>query len=279
MDSPSPFQLTPWVRRLLVANVIVYVLTISVFTGPWFTEMFAFSPLGAAERPWTFLTYMFVHAGFLHLAFSMLMLVFFGPGVERRMGGPAFARFFFLCGFGGPVLAFAMSLVVTVPPFVGAAAAVFGVALAFAMAWPNARVFVFPLPFPLPVKYLVAFLVTMDLIPLAARFDDGLAAFAHLGGLLFGLLYLKSEDMVDRHVRPAVLPDPETPVLVHHHLEAQAQAEDDAPASAAHGGPTLDEISEEMDRLLDKISERGLSSLTVAERRFLDDMSRQMREP
>lgn len=275
--SPSPFQLTPWVRRLLAANAVVYLLSITVFTGAWFGDVFAFSPLAAAARPWTFLTYMFVHDGFLHLAFNMLMLFFFGPGVERRMGGVAFARYYLLCGLGGPVLAFGLSLFMDVAPFIGASAAVFGVALAFAMYWPHARIFVFPLPFPVPVRYLVGFLVVLDMVPLVLGINDGIAHLAHLGGFLFGLLYLKGEDLVERRTRSAVSSQPETPVLVHR-LAAKAEEEHPAEPPPPPIGPTHEEISEEMDRVLDKISQHGLSSLTAAERRFLDDMSRQMRK-
>ena len=178
-QSPAPFRITPWVRRLLLANLAVYVLSVTIFVGPWFETTFAFSPLDAASRPWTFLTYGFVHGGLLHLAFNMLMLLFFGPGVERLMGGGAFARYYLLCGLGGPVLAFGLSLVMPVVPFIGASAAVFGVALAFALAWPHARIFVFPVPFPITVKYLVAFLVSMALVPALFGIQDGFDLYAN----------------------------------------------------------------------------------------------------
>jgi len=86
MTSPSSFFVTPWVRRLLAANVVVYLLSVTVFTGLWFANLVAFSPAGAADRPWTFGTYLFAHAGLLHLAVNMLVLLMFGPAVERRMG-------------------------------------------------------------------------------------------------------------------------------------------------------------------------------------------------
>ena len=84
--------LTPWVRRLLVANAVVYLLTITVFTGPWFFQWFGFSPALVLQQPWTLGTYMFVHGGFFHLAFNMLVLFFFGTAVEGRMGGTEFTE-------------------------------------------------------------------------------------------------------------------------------------------------------------------------------------------
>src|SRR5262245_35890551 len=145
MPFRSPFSLTPWVRRILVANAVAYLLTITVFTGPWFYDLFAFRPSAADVHPWTFLTYMFVHAGFLHLAFNMLMVFFFGPAVEDRMGGWPFVRYYALCGLGGAVLSFVLMLFTPVGAVLGASAAALGVALAFAFYWPETPVYVFPL--------------------------------------------------------------------------------------------------------------------------------------
>jgi membrane associated rhomboid family serine protease len=276
MTPPSSFFVTPWVRRLLAANVVVYLLSVTVFTGLWFANLVAFSPAGAAERPWTFGTYLFAHAGLLHLAVNMLVLLMFGPAVERRMGGGAFIRYYLLCGMGAPAVAFLMSLFLNVAPFMGASAAVFGVALAFALAWPQARIYVFPLPWPVPVKALVAVLAAMDLAPLVLDPAGGLAQLAHLGGFLLGYAYLKGESLMDRRAAVAVERRSEAPVLVAHQPAAEA-AEVPPPAPPKRAGASRDDIAREMDRLLDKISQEGLSSLTAAERRFLDDMSRQMR--
>ena len=275
MERTSPFQLTPWVRRLIVANAVVYLLAITVFTGRWFLELFAFSPFGLVQKPWTLVTYMFVHGGFLHLAFNMLMLFFFGPPVENRLGGTAFIRFYLVCGLGGPLLAFAMSLLMPVAPFVGASAAVFGVALAFAMHWPDARIFIFPLPFPVPVKFLVGLLVAMDLVPLVFGVDDGVAHLAHLGGLLAGFLYLRAQHWLTQSARPAGSGTSPVRVLVPQRPSEERAAESAPPREPR--APTQEELSDEVDRVLDKISEGGLSSLTVAERKFLHEFSRRMR--
>src|SRR3970282_616500 len=104
MDGRSTFALTPWVRRVIAANAVVYLLTITVFTGSWFFRTFAFAPSTALAQPWTFVTYTLVHAGFLHLAFNMLMLFFFGPAVEERMGGRAFLPYYLVCGRRGVVV-------------------------------------------------------------------------------------------------------------------------------------------------------------------------------
>lgn len=274
MTSPTPFPLTPWVRRLLAVNAGVYVLAAAFVTGPWFVETFGFTPQGAAQRPWTFLTYMFAHASLLHLALSSLMLVLFGPPVERRMGGGAFLRYYVLCGLGGPLAAFALVLLEPgVAPFVGASAAVFGVALAFVLAWPETRVYIFPLPWAAPAPWLVACLAIMAVVPFLLERGEGVSHLAHLGGFALGFLYLKGGQALERR---SALPEgvaPAQPVLVAHQSEsAAAQAPADAPPR-----PARDEAADEMNRVLDKISRRGLSSLTAAERRFLDEVSRQLR--
>jgi membrane associated rhomboid family serine protease len=274
MTSPTPFPLTPWVRRLLAVNAGVYLLSAAIVTGPWFIEVVGFAPQSAAERPWTFITYMFAHASLLHLAVSSLLLVLFGPAVERRMGGGPFLRYYLLCGLGGPLAAFGMALFnSTAAPFVGAAAAVFGVALAFALAWPEARVFVFPLPWPIPAPGLVGLLAVMALIPFLLQTSEGVAHLAHLGGFAIGFLYLKGGQFLDRRTPLPEGVAPAEPALVVHQSEsATAQVPPDTPHRRAR-----DEAAAEMDRVLDKISRRGLSSLTAAERRFLDEVSRQLR--
>jgi membrane associated rhomboid family serine protease len=274
MHSPTPFPLTPWVRRLLTANVAVYVLASAIATGPWLVRTFGFTPAGAAERPWTFLTYMFAHASLLHLAVSGLLLLLFGPAVERRMGSGAFLRYYLLCGLGAPLAAFGLALALPrVSPFVGASAAVFGVALAFALAWPRARVFVFPLPWPVPAPALVGLLAIVALLPFLLDTVDGVTHLAHLGGFVLGFLYLKGGEFLDRRGAPSVDAAPAEPVLVAHQSgAAEAEAPPERPVR-----PPRDDAAREMNRVLDKISRQGLGSLTAAERRFLDEVSRRLR--
>jgi membrane associated rhomboid family serine protease len=274
MRSRSPFALTPWVRRLILANGVVYVLAVTLFTGHWFADLLEFSPRTAMHEPWTFVTYMFVHFGFLHLAFNMLMLFVFGPAVEDHMGR-GFAVYYLLCGLGGAACSFLVAAFTTVDPFGGASAAVLGVALAFAYYWPDAEMFVFPLPFPIKARWLVAALATID-FALAAYLaetggSDGTAHLAHLGGLAAGLAYLTAQTMLAGRSRQAVTLRQTAPVLVHPTGQASQPAAPERVTRSANA------VQEEVDRVLDKISASGLASLTPDERRFLDDQSRRMR--
>ncbi len=274
MDARPPFALTPWVRRLIAANAVVYLLTITVFTGSWFAQSFAFAPSTAVTQPWTFLTYMFVHAGFLHLAFNMLMLFFFGPAVEEQMGGRAFIWYYLFCGLGGAVLSFAIAWFAPVAPFVGASGAVFGVSLAFALNWPDAPIFVFPLPVPIKAKWLVIMLAATDLLLAVLPASDGVAHLAHLGGFLFGFLYLRGTTLASRVPSPA--PTRRTRARA---LSLQNGAEGGRRREPRRPAARPDEaLQAEIDRVLDKISATGIDSLTPEERQLLAERSRQLRQ-
>src|SRR5205814_685753 len=87
MGPQRMFGMTPWVRRLFVANLVVFLFQMTIFVDSRLLTTFGFVPLRALAQPWTFLTYMFLHGGPLHLAFNLLALYVFGPEVEERMGG------------------------------------------------------------------------------------------------------------------------------------------------------------------------------------------------
>src|SRR5262245_20762792 len=127
------YPLTPWVKRLLVANVVVHVLV--QLAGPLVYQIGAYVPALVLQRPWTAFTYMFLHApGLQHLLFNMLSLYFFGPRLEERLGGRDFLWLYVLGGLGGAVFSFFFEPQATV---VGASAAIFAVMLGFAMYWPR----------------------------------------------------------------------------------------------------------------------------------------------
>ncbi len=179
-------QVTPLVKILLIANAGVFLLTLVVGRGAMF-DLFAFSPGRLLERPWGMVTYMFLHAGLWHLLMNLLFIFFFGPRLEARWGSQLFLKFYLVCGLGGVLLSFAFSDAA----IVGASAACYGVMLAFAMMWPNQRVYVWAL-FPVKVKWLVGFLVALSFASAIGASQDGVAHLAHLGGAAVGFLMVKS---------------------------------------------------------------------------------------
>ena len=103
MNLAPSSRFTPWVLRLIIANMVVLLLMRTIFVSPALADALAFSPAGALRQPWTFFTYMFVHAGLLHLLGNMLMLFVFGTAVESRMGSRTFILYYLLCGAGAAV--------------------------------------------------------------------------------------------------------------------------------------------------------------------------------
>jgi len=286
MGPQRMFGLSLWVRRLLVANLLVFLIQKTLLVDPNFLKALGFAPLLAWKQPWTFVTYMFLHAGVLHLAFNMLMLFVFGPSVEDRMGGRTFFLFYILCGIGGAAFSFLLTQWVPVGLILGASGAVLGVTVAFAWYWPNHPVFIFPLPDPIPAKWLATFLVGVDLV-LAwlgalsqAGLNDGIAHLAHLGGVATALLYLKGQDWWATRGEGRLRQMAESSVLVSQppRVSRSGSVPPSAQRTKSRGEPDA-RASAEVDRVLDKISATGVESLTPAERKFLTEFSRRKRTP
>jgi len=270
----TPFLVTRWVRRLLVANGIVYLLQLTVFTSPWLVEVFGFRPSAVLSHPWSVLSYAFLHHDFLHIFFNMLALFMFGPMVEDRLEGGRFVRLYVVSALGGALLSLALLPLAGDAVIIGASAAVFGVMLAFVLEWPDAPIFVFPLPVPVKAKWLILFFAAVNVLPLALQVHDGVAHLAHLGGFGAAFLYLRGGRLFGgvRH-RTAVATG--SAVLVH--PSAAHLGRRSAPFGLRRRGADPKALKE-VDRVLDKISAGGLSSLTPEERRFLDEMSKRFKQ-
>ena len=137
MQAISHPRMTPWVTRLIIANAVVLLLLETVFTSDGVFRALAFDPATALSRPWTFFTYMFVHADLLHLLANSLGLWMLGSAVEQRLGGEKFLLYYLYCGVGAAFFALLLSRFALVQPFVGASGAILG--LAFRSRPPEAR--------------------------------------------------------------------------------------------------------------------------------------------
>jgi len=275
MYDRSPFQLTLWVRRLLVATAGVYLLQLTVFTSSWLELTFGYVPSATLRHPWSLLSYAFLHGGFLHLLFNALLLWMFGTPVEARLGSRGFIRLYLISALGGAALSLLMLPLAGDGPIIGASAAVFGVMLAFVLEWPDAPVFLFPIPVPIKAKWMVLGMAALDLLLGLRGSGDGVAHFAHLGGFAAAFLYLRGGLLFAR--ARASRPVERAPaVLVRPTPKGERRAE-----YGPGRPPARDQdpsVREEVDRVLDKISQGGLSSLTPEERRFLDEMSKRFRQ-
>jgi membrane associated rhomboid family serine protease len=264
------------VGRLIIANAVVLLLLMTLFTSREIFQALQFSPRTAFTRPWTFLTYMFVHGGLLHLLTNMLMLYVFGTAVESRMGSRHFILYYLYCGVGAAVFSLLLAGIMPVSAFVGASGAVLGVAVAFAYFWPEAELIVFPIPVPIKARTLVLGLVALDMIGSRLWPNDGIAHLAHLGGALFGFFFFKVQSF--SRLSPAEPARTVERVVMVQSGASEPQRRTPVTPMRPRREVESDPVTAEVDRVLDKISQRGISSLTPAERKFLDEVAKKKKQ-
>lgn len=176
------------VNQIIVANVVVFVLQIAL-SRTSFIDFFGLRPSLVVSRGfvWQIFTYMFLHGGFWHLFLNMFIIWMFGTPLESVWGSKRFLIYYFICGLGGALFSFLFSFDTTV---IGASGAGYGILLAYAMLFPEAEIYVWGL-IPVRARTLVIF---MTLIEFASGISgvDGIAHFAHLGGMAAGFVYLRS---------------------------------------------------------------------------------------
>jgi membrane associated rhomboid family serine protease len=251
--------MTPWVRRLIVANVLVFLLQQFV-TG--LTQALYFVPVLALARPWTVVTYMFLHSTFLHILFNMLSLYWFGPRVEERLGGRAFVALYFLSGIGGAFLSFAIPVAQNIP-IVGASGAIMGVAVAYARYWPRNRFYIYGV-LPVEAWLLIVLYIALDVGGAWGIGGAGIAHFAHLGGAATAYVFLRVLEWRSpgRQWRRKITAAPTASVFGDgDHLRRWRDIRLD----------TLHPVNrDEIVRLLEKVQQNGPRSLTPEERATLD---------
>ena len=204
-------------KNLLAINVLMFLATIVMERkGIDLAGIFGLHFFKAADfAPYQFVTYMFMHGGFSHLFFNMFALYMFGSVLERMWGVKRFLIYYFVAGIGAGLLQEAvqyasylheglaayegvktptgvvpMGLFLNMWTTVGASGAIYAILLGFGMLFPNERMFIFPLPFPIKAKFFVIGYAVIELLLGFTNSMDGIAHFAHLGGMLFGLILI-----------------------------------------------------------------------------------------
>jgi membrane associated rhomboid family serine protease len=194
--------LTPIVRALLFSNVVVYLLQVATGSGP---DSGPFMPLELwpwhgyerfgvpSLQPWQLLSYAFLHGSGLHLFANMLALYMFGPDVERLLGSRRFLAYYLTCVVGAAVAQTVVTAEIYPSPYptVGASGGIFGLLLLFGMAYPRRRVMLLFPPIPMPAWLFVTVYGVMELFLGVFGSDQGVAHFAHLGGMAAGYLLLR----------------------------------------------------------------------------------------
>jgi membrane associated rhomboid family serine protease len=192
----------PVIKNLLIINGLFFFAQlaegspIAQFLDQWFAlwpvgVRDAFPPRPMADFwPWQLVTYGFLHADFFHLLFNMFSLWMFGTSLEQTWGSRRFATFYFVCVVGAALLQLVVQyLSGSFAPTIGASGGVYGLLMAFGMMFPNQIIY---LNFFIPVKakWFVIGMGAISLFSGVSGAADGVAHFAHLGGMVFGLALL-----------------------------------------------------------------------------------------
>ncbi len=181
------------ILALFAINAVVFLA--QGMLGRGFENYFALWPLnsyGSDFYPWQLVTYGFMHGDFMHIFFNMFMLWMFGRELEIVMGRWRFLTYYMVCVVGAGIV----QLIVATSqgggyPTVGASGGVFGILLAFGMAFPNRMIMLLIPPIPMKAKYLVILAGGMELYFGVSGARPGIANFAHLGGMIFGFVLLQ----------------------------------------------------------------------------------------
>jgi membrane associated rhomboid family serine protease len=265
----------------LVLNSAGLLLLSTLLTAPRFFLALQFDPAAVAQRPWTLFTYMFVHGSLLHFALNGLLLFLFGPPVERRLGGRRFITYYLYCGVGAALFALGLARVLEVAPFAGASGALLGVMLAFVVHWPDAELATLRLPLPLTARTAFGIIVAVDvvgaLVAGTTGLSTGIAHLAHVGGIVAGYLFFRIQSLAAG--RPAPRPSSVVRRPVVTPMRVQETAAELHPATPViERLPAAPDSDAEVDRVLDKISQSGIDSLTSQERQFLAEVAERKRK-
>jgi membrane associated rhomboid family serine protease len=290
-DSPRVTRAVQW---LLALNIGVYFLQLTLFGSDAIYSALALDPARFPTDWWTVLSYMFVHAWLAHLAFNMFTLWMFGPRLEHEWGTRIFVWFYLCSGIGGAVahLIFAPHTAV-----IGASGAISGVLVAYALRWPDEEVYLFGV-IPMRSRWLVVALLAMNII-FALSPSSRIDWTAHVGGMAFGWIFLKlysvgginrvrgwvsavpdeTEDM------PRAVPRNRSPMRdrgggVDEVIERSNAVvlRESKPIQHVPKQDSPKEYAAKVNRVLDKISQFGIESLTRDERRLLEEVSRKLRQ-
>jgi membrane associated rhomboid family serine protease len=302
-------RMTPAVQWLIALNVAIFFFQSTVVDPGDMQQALGFQASDVPTYWWKAFTYMFVHGGLWHILGNMYMLWLFGTRVEHRWTPAAFARYYVFCGLGAALVQVLVQVLSGQDGLlIGASGAVYGVMLAYAVNWPHDELLLLGV-IPIKVKWLVAGYVAYDfclgVLQHMGGSGDSTAHAAHLGGLAAGFLLLRAPsprrlDRVRHRVSPVpdVSDEPTPPRAVPRSLPRQPREPevDDVVAKSKAAvarrpvtpppPPTLRppvalkaaRNGDDLNLLLDKISEHGMESLTADERQTLEAASRRLRE-
>ncbi len=278
----GPRGITPMVKRLLIANGVVFgiqLLCPVLFGWPGLgissggAGSFMLQPVGRyfALVPkllvesgflWTLVTYQFLHGGIFHILINMFVLWMFGTEVERLWDEWSFLQFYLVCGIAAGLTMVMVNYgrsTESLVPVVGASGAIFGLLGAFGYYWPDREIFIWGI-FPMKVKYFITFIAAFELLVSMSETQLGVANMAHLGGLAMGLGYVHFGNPRDSLFEVFTNWVEEKKVERKRRQWEQQQKK-------------RDEMVKEADRILDKIKDLSWEELSDREKRRIREIS------
>ena len=189
-------RVTPTNKAIILANVAVFVL--QLLLGNALAPFALWPPQSGYFRPWQLLTYGFLHDAygsykFVHIFFNMFAVFMFGSQVERLFGAKRYLIYYLACVVGAALMHIIVVTVAGLPPgpVLGASGAVFGLLLAYGMAYPRQELMIFPIPIPIQAWLAVTLYGAAELFLGVTQTGSGIAHFAHLGGMATGFVLIR----------------------------------------------------------------------------------------
>lgn len=254
-------MLPPVIKNIIFINAVIFLMQfINESLEYALISNFALIPQQVLHqyKIWQLVTWLFLHADFMHMAFNMFALWMFGAALEREWGTKEFLKFYFITGIGSGIIVTLFSNY----PTIGASGAVFGIMVAFAMRFPDAMMI---FPFPIKVKYYVMGLAAFEFISTLGP-QSVISHIAHFGGALIAYVYLKYWDQFYK---------------IKNSFSGLIKKKKNSTSNMKYtkgGNDKTEYYRQVVDELLDKINRVGYLNLTDEEKKQLEEGSRYLRE-
>lgn len=268
-------------KTLIVVNIAVFLLQMLMVRSNFLVDTFALIPQKFLYgfHWWTVATYGFLHGDFFHIFFNLFALFVFGRHLEAQFGKKWFLGFYFYCLIGSGAVIVMLAPTSTIPTL-GASGAVLGCVTAFACLYPNARLYLFLMFIPVPVraKWLAIGYAVVSALgiwrDMQGSGGGGISHSGHLGGIVFGFLYFLAlkQGWVGRRPHAGRSRSGNRSVGDRVKSAVRGARRVVKPADWSHWSD--DEIRDEMDRVLKKVGQTGIHSLSDKEQKFLKDVSK-----
>lgn len=255
--------------KLIYINVILYIVIALLGSISSFNMIELFS-LNAnfkvlPKQPWTIFTYMFLHNGFFHLLFNMIMLYIMGEFFYRYFGDKAFAKFYFLGGISGGILFMLFSLLLNEKSILmGASAAIYSVLFAMVAYQPDLKVRLLFFSQPIKLLHVAIGFIAFGFIMSAENLGGNIS---HVGGALFGYFYMKKFEKGNTILSD--FQDKLNNLFKRKPVKSTIKTDNKPPRDDYEYADWKKKNEDKTNRILEKISRSGYSSLTASEKEFL----------